>query len=122
MAGSKDERHRYGQHYTPPEVARLLAALAIRSAHDLVLDPSCGDGRLLEEAIQLKANLSSPDEPAPSKLAQEVFGIDRSASAIRLASRTGAVVSVADFFDVDAETGSILSSPGRSRSGESRSG
>jgi SAM-dependent methyltransferase len=121
MAGSKDDRHRYGQHYTPPEVARLLAALAIRSRGDLVLDPSCGDGRLLEEAIQLKANLSSPDEPARPGLAQDVFGIDRSASAIRLASRTGATVSVADFFDVEAETGSVISSSGKSRSAKSRS-
>jgi type I restriction-modification system DNA methylase subunit len=50
MAIKKDERHRYGQHYTPPEVARVLAAFAVRTASDLILDPSCGDGRLLKEA------------------------------------------------------------------------
>src|SRR5215208_3835223 len=105
-AGSKDERHRYGQHYTPREVARLLAAFAIRSSADLVLDPSCGDGRLLEEAIRRKAGLSSHSKPSLSRLAKEVFGIDRSASAIRLAASTGARVSVADFFDLGAGSSS----------------
>src|ERR1051325_5394949 len=88
--GMKDERHRYGQHYTPCEVARLLAAFAVQSPNDLILDPACGDGRLLEEAIRLKAGLSSPD--ARGGLAQEVFGIDRSAQAVMLASGTGARV------------------------------
>jgi SAM-dependent methyltransferase len=101
VSGPKDERHRYGQHYTPREVARLLAAFAVRSSTDLVLDPSCGDGRLLEEAARLKAGLSSRGKRAPSNPAQEVFGIDRSPSAVRLASRTGASVAVADFFDVE---------------------
>jgi methylase of polypeptide subunit release factors len=102
MPGSKDERHRYGQHYTPREVARLLAAFAIRSSSDLVLDPGCGDGRLLQEAIRLKANLLPPAEPVPSSIAREVYGIDRSASAARLASKTGARVAVTSFFDVEA--------------------
>ncbi|MEK6285755.1 MAG: N-6 DNA methylase [Acidobacteriota bacterium] len=99
MANSRDERHRYGQHYTPREVARLLAAFAIRRPGDLVLDPSCGDGRLLEEALGLKNRLAAHgDSP---RLAREVFGVERSPSAGRLARRTGACVAVADFFDVE---------------------
>jgi SAM-dependent methyltransferase len=116
MAGMKDERHRYGQHYTPCEVARLLAAFAVRSSTDLILDPACGDGRLLQEAIRLKADLSSPkaglslqDERSPYSLAQDAFGIDRSPQAVKLASQTGARVAVANFFDVD-----VGSSPGKS--------
>jgi methylase of polypeptide subunit release factors len=108
MDGMKDERHRYGQHYTPREVAQLLAAFAIQSSTDLILDPGCGDGRLLEEAIRLKAGSSSPDRRRPSGFAQEVFGIDRSAQAVKLASQTGARVAVADFFDVE-----IGASPGK---------
>jgi hypothetical protein len=106
---SEDERHRYGQHYTPREVARLLAAFAVRSSTDLVFDPSCGDGRLLEEAIRLKAGLSSRGRRGPSNPAEDVFGIDRSASAVRLASRTGARVAVADFFDVEVGSSSCKS-------------
>ncbi|MEK6323746.1 MAG: N-6 DNA methylase [Acidobacteriota bacterium] len=98
-ANSRDERHRYGQHYTPREVARLLAAFAVRSPRDLVFDPGCGDGRLLEEALGLKNRLAARGG-SPS-LARQIFGVERSQSAVRLARRTGACVAVADFFDVE---------------------
>ena len=99
MAKSRGERHRYGQHYTPREVARLLAAFAIRSPNDLVLDPSCGDGRLLEEALKLKTQLAAcSDSPG---LAGEIFGVERSQSAAKVARQTGARVEIADFFDIE---------------------
>ncbi len=99
MAKIKDERHRYGQHYTPREVALLLAAFGVRSPRDLVFDPSCGDGRLLEAALHLKAHLAS--QRSHKKLEAELFGIDRSAAAARPAARTGARVAVADFFEIE---------------------
>jgi Eco57I restriction-modification methylase len=99
MANSRDERHRYGQHYTPREVARLLAAFAIRSPHDLVFDPSCGDGRLLAEAGRLKGQLAA--RSGLLSLTGENFGVERSQSAAQLARETGACVTVADFFDVE---------------------
>lgn len=86
-------------------MARVLAAFAVRCSTDLILDPSCGDGRLLEEAIRLKACLSSEGGLGPRNPAREAFGVDRSAAAIRLASRVGASVYVADFFDVEAGSG-----------------
>jgi hypothetical protein len=98
MANASDERHRYGQHYTPHDVARLLAAFAVRSATDLVFDPSCGDGRLLEETLKLKERLSSRSSGSGSS--NQVFGVERSASAVIAARRTGACVAAADFFDV----------------------
>jgi methylase of polypeptide subunit release factors len=98
MGISKDERHRYGQHYTPPDVARLLAAFAVRSENDLVFDPSCGDGRLLAEALYLKRDLAP--RRRRSSNAAEVYGADRSNQAIELAAETGAQVAVADFFDI----------------------
>jgi len=104
MANSRAERHRYGQHYTPREVARLLAAFAIRSPHDLVFDPSCGDGRLLDEALKLKKQLAARSD-LPS-LAHEIFGVERSQSAVQFARQTGARVEVADFFDI--EPGSLF--------------
>ena len=99
MANVRDERHRYGQHYTPHEVARLLAAFAVRSPNDLVFDPSCGDGRLLEEALKLKKRLRQ-HQLTPTVSSDQVFGVERSASAIQAARRTGACVAAADFFDV----------------------
>jgi hypothetical protein len=97
MAEAKDDRHRYGQHYTPREVARLLAAFAVRSANALVFDPSCGDGRLLEQSLQIKRYLSRQNKQRK----EEVFGIDRSALAVRLASGTTANVATADFFNLE---------------------
>lgn len=96
---SSDEQHRYGQHYTPREVARLLAAFAVRSPHDLVFDPSCGDGRLLEEAQQLKGQFAARN--GLLSLTGENFGVERSLSAAQLARETGACVAVADFFDIE---------------------
>jgi len=104
MAKARDERHRYGQHYTPREVARLLAAFSIRAPGDIVLDPSCGDGRLLQEALTLKKNLRTRPRSNDSGLSSHVFGVERSPSATRSARRTGASVAVADFFDVEPGT------------------
>ena len=108
-----DDRHRYGQHYTPAVVARLLAAFAIRAAGDIAFDPSCGDGRLLEAARTAKLALAaegSPTSPAADKTSisaepnrdqfDELFGVDRSENAVAEAARTGAKVAVADFFDI----------------------
>src|ERR1044072_1731222 len=97
MAEAKDDRHRYGQHYTPREVASLLAAFAVRSANALVFDPSCGDGRLLAQSLQIKRYLSRQNKQRK----EEVFGIDRSALAVRLASGTTANVATADFFNLE---------------------
>ncbi|MEN3335198.1 MAG: hypothetical protein V7641_4563 [Blastocatellia bacterium] len=99
MAKTRDERHRYGQHYTPGEVARLLAAFAVRAASDLIFDPACGDGRLLAAALRIKQAFA-PSAPL-ANFAREVFGIDRSAKATSLAAKTGAQVALADFFDVE---------------------
>jgi SAM-dependent methyltransferase len=99
MARARDERHRYGQHYTPTEVARLLAAFAVRTEGDLVLDPSCGDGRLLDEALRLKHEISPANRRRSHS--RQVFGADRSATAVELAARTGAQVAISDFFDIE---------------------
>lgn len=101
MAKIKDERHRYGQHYTPLEVARLLAAFAAQSPNDLILDPSCGDGRLLDQSLRIKRHLARRNRLSTGRLSQEVFGIDRSAAAVNLASRLGVRAVAADFFDVE---------------------
>lgn len=93
MATARDEKHRYGQHYTPETVASLLAAFAVRSDSDLVLDPSCGDGRLLRYALAQKQEMGGRAGSG------EVFGIDRSAEAILEAAKTGTTVACADFFN-----------------------
>lgn len=101
MAKKIDERHRYGQHYTPLEVAQVLAAFAVRTASDLVLDPSCGDGRLLKEARERGKDLRGRHASAAKKIARNIFGIERSIHAARLAEKTGAEIVRADFFDIE---------------------
>src|SRR5262249_16470763 len=100
MACAKDERHRFGQHYTPDNVARALAALAIRDAEDLVFDPSCGDGRLLFAALERKLGLSRvrPGASRAQRLSAKLFGIDRSSQAIDKARTSGANLVKCDFF------------------------
>lgn len=100
---SDDEKHLYGRHYTPPPVAALLAAFAINSPRDLVLDPSCGDGRLIKAALdaeiylqRLEPQSSGINEPS-KKL---IFGIEMSDSAVRQAAEFQAELVVADFFDI----------------------
>jgi SAM-dependent methyltransferase len=92
----RDERHRYGQHYTPREVAQLLAAFAVRSGDDVLFDPACGDGRLLAESLRVKKALSQTGDSGR----RDLFGVDRSPDAIRLAASSGARVAVSDFFDI----------------------
>ncbi|HKY04662.1 MAG TPA: N-6 DNA methylase, partial [Blastocatellia bacterium] len=105
LAGKeRADRHRYGQHYTPAQVARLLAEFAVRRSSDLVLDPSCGDGRLLDATLQTLLDLSQSASPADlwgTEPCAQVFGLDRSADAVRLAAKTGARVASADFFDAE---------------------
>ena len=111
MAKARDERHRYGQHYTPQAVARLLAALAVKSETDFVFDPSCGDGRLLRAAMEIKhciAEERASSQTAESPIASNevsLFGIDRSAMAVAQASMPGLAVAVADFFEIEPGDG-----------------
>ncbi len=97
MTDERREKHRHGEHYTPASVARLLAAFAVRSARDSILDPACGDGRLLTAALCCKQSLSLGSD----NLASDLFGIDRSRAAVKLACETGASVSHRDFFDTE---------------------
>ena len=101
MAKKRDERHRYGQHYTPLEVAELLAAFAVRSETEQVLDPSCGDGRLLSEVLLRVNDLNRRPARAAHYLAPNLFGIDLSEGAVKLAAQTGARVARADFLELE---------------------
>ncbi|MHA1775514.1 MAG: HsdM family class I SAM-dependent methyltransferase [Promethearchaeota archaeon] len=46
------DRKLLGQIYTPPEIAKLMVELAIRSPNDTVLDPACGCGSLLLQSYR----------------------------------------------------------------------
>lgn len=70
-----------GAYFTPPEVAEMLVHWAIRSPADLLLDPSCGDGRFLS--------------PHKNSVGIE---IDQQAAAVARARAPGATVVNENFF------------------------
>lgn len=99
-----DSKKLRGGYYTPPRVARWLCAWAIRSADDLVLEPSCGDGAFLEAAVHRLGALGAKG----SNLANNLLGVEISAdeaekARARLAPQVGAraadMIQNCDFFD-----------------------
>jgi adenine-specific DNA methylase len=61
-----------GGYYTPYPVAEWLCRWAVRSPHDAVLDPSCGDGIFLRAAAGQLARLGA----SPESLARQVAGVE----------------------------------------------
>ncbi|MGC8988464.1 HsdM family class I SAM-dependent methyltransferase, partial [Infirmifilum sp.] len=79
-----EERHKFGQFYTPPAVARFIARWAIRGPSDKVLDPGTGSGAFLIEAYARLYHLktgrdlqtSSPSAEVHSAILSQLYGID----------------------------------------------
>ncbi len=63
--------------YTPSRLAYFLAFWAVRNSHDVVLDPTCGDGALLAPCCERLRLLGGTDF--------RVLGVDRDAEAVRMA-------------------------------------
>ena len=113
---SPNERRRFGQFYTSPDVVDLINAFCIRSAEDHVLDPACGGGTFLVRAYYRKRKLAGIAEDTPTsheQLLNQLFGVDISAfpaqlSTINLAVRhlsdqgNYPLVARANFFDAQA--------------------
>ncbi|MCG2870606.1 MAG: SAM-dependent methyltransferase, partial [Vulcanisaeta sp.] len=79
-----EERHRLGQFYTPPAVARLIVKWSVRKPTDVVLDPGCGSGTFLIEAYSRLYRLKTGKtllEGRPSKevheaILNQLYGVD----------------------------------------------
>lgn len=90
-----------GGYYTPPAIARFLAGWAIQSPADEVLEPSCGDGELLEAAARRLLALGT----APSDVGRQLQATELYESEVALArARLDGLgispggVTVSDFF------------------------
>lgn len=78
------KQYALGQFETPLDVADLLVGLAVQRPADRVLDPSCGEGFLLERtAAWLRWLAASPRELAPGTL----YGAELDPDAVRLAEK-----------------------------------
>jgi SAM-dependent methyltransferase len=75
---SYEVRHNLGEYYTPDWLARYIATEKIDiGPEDSVLDPGCGSGTFLVEAIQAKRRTSTkPAGELVTSIAEEVVGID----------------------------------------------
>lgn len=82
---SRADRRSHGVFYTPPEIARLLVREALSpaaaSAQPTILDPACGDGALLSEAVD-RLNCRAADDVCPLLLATQLYGLDIDAEAV----------------------------------------
>ncbi|MFH0910473.1 MAG: N-6 DNA methylase [Planctomycetota bacterium] len=108
---SPEERHKYGQFYTRPEVVDLMNAFCIRTGRELVMDPACGGGTFLVRAYARKRELAP--ERKHGELLSDLYGVDISHFAghlttINLATRdliddeNYPQIARSDFFDVES--------------------
>lgn len=106
---SPEERHKYGQHYTRPEVVDLINSFCIRSGEDKVMDPACGGGTFLVRAYARKRELAPGRNHG--ELLSDLYGIDISHFATHLTTINLATrdlidqenypqIARSDFFDI----------------------
>jgi adenine-specific DNA-methyltransferase len=92
-----------GGYYTPTSIANWLAKWGVRTATDTVLEPSCGDGRILQAAMNRLLFLGATRE-AVTKNIQAIELIPEEADVARarlrpsLGQRVTQVVQTGDFF------------------------
>jgi hypothetical protein len=108
---SPEERRKYGQFYTRPEVVDLINSFCIRRGDEKVMDPACGGGTFLVRAYYRKHELAPARKH--DELLSDLFGVDTSLFAthlttINLATRNLVEaenypqIARSDFFDVEA--------------------
>lgn len=106
-----EERHKYGQFYTKPEVVDLINSFCILKGDEKIMDPACGGGTFLVRAYARKRELV----PARKhyELLSDLYGVDISHFAAHLTTINLATrnliddenypqVARSDFFDIRA--------------------
>lgn len=98
-----------GGYYTPTTIAKWLAKWAIRSSQDSILEPSCGDGRILHAGVsRLIALGATPRAVAENTLAIELAPEEADVARARLrpplGQRSKRVVETGDFFEWQQNT------------------
>lgn len=79
-----EERHKYGQYYTRPEVVDLINSFCIGNGDAVVMDPGCGGGTFLVRAYARKRYLSP--RLGHSELLRDIYGVDQSRFATHLST------------------------------------
>ncbi|AEB09240.1 HsdM family class I SAM-dependent methyltransferase [Desulfobacca acetoxidans] len=79
-----EERHKFGQFYTRPEVVDLINSFCIRRGDEKVMDPACGGGTFLVRAYVRKRELAPARKHG--QLLDDLFGVDISHFATHLST------------------------------------
>ncbi len=92
------DRHDLGEYYTPDWLAgRMCEALLSRSGEEAVLDPACGSGTFLYQAIQHKKKRLPPTRQTLEKILGSVAGIDIHPLAV-IVSKMNVLLALGDLF------------------------
>lgn len=89
---SPEERHRFGQHYTNPQLVDLLVASSVTKRDQVVLDPASGGGTFLVRAYERLRQLGEADHLV---LLSQLYGNDVSRFAGHLSTVNLAVRQIA---------------------------
>jgi adenine-specific DNA methylase len=63
-----DRRKVRGAYFTPPELCRYVADWSIRSANDVILEPSCGEAAFVVSAAERISDLSNGSLAIPGSV------------------------------------------------------
>jgi len=109
----KDERHRLGQYYTPPQIVDLIVKMCVNDPNDTILDPGCGSGGFLIKAYHRLLELKGKklDSKVHQEILNRLWGVDINRFPAHLATINLAMqdiesesdyvnVLVSDFFDI----------------------
>jgi hypothetical protein len=92
------DRHDLGEYYTPDWVAaRMCDSLLSKSGEDAVLDPACGSGTFLYQAIQHKKKRLPESRESLEKILGRVVGIDIHPLAV-IVSKMNVLLALGDLF------------------------
>lgn len=112
LIADADNQKLRGGYYTPPPIAEFLANWAIQSAIEEVLEPSCGDGALLEAAAKRLLSLGASTAAIASQMqAVELYESEAALARQRLESLgvlAQDAITVGDFFSTEEQEWGIV--------------
>ena len=115
LTADADNQKLRGGYYTPAVIAQFLANWAICTPTDEVLEPSCGDGALLEAAARRLLTLGAGADAVSNQLrATELYESEAILACARLDALgvpSPGVVTVTDFFSYEDQAWGLIGRP-----------
>lgn len=83
-----------GGYYTPEVISKFISKWAIRTQHDCIMEPSCGDGSFVKSIVETLLDIGTEKDSIKKK----VYGIELDANEAKKAEISGASIINSDFF------------------------